>query len=84
MFSIEDYEQRVGANVRSIDLAQEVIEDVHRSLLNPLSVDEQADLLIAAEDLAESTFMLLYTVREMVWSERKGPASPENEEEHGK
>lgn len=80
MFSIEEYEQRVGANVRRIDLAQEVIEEVHRSLLNPLYVDEKADLLISAEALAESTFMLLYEIREMVWNSEGGPESPENEE----
>lgn len=69
MSNIEDYHERVGVNLRRLRLAHEVIDEVHTFLLDPLFPKERADLLIEAEDTAESAYRLMETVQQIVWNE---------------
>ena len=81
-FSIEAYVQKAESNQRKLKLTQEVVEEVHRSLVNPMTTEERADLLVQAEDLTESTFNLLHSIRGMVWEAQPKKEIPEIEEDH--
>ena len=69
MSNVENYHERVEVNLRRLKLAHEVIDEVHRLLLDPLFPKERADLLIEAEDTAESAYKLMESVQDIVWNE---------------
>jgi hypothetical protein len=46
------------------------MDEVHDNLVKPVYPDKRADLLIEAENLAESVFHLLEDIREMVWEDQ--------------
>jgi hypothetical protein len=71
MFSLEDYQEAVESNLRKIRLSELVVSEAHSNLVSPIYPEDKADLLIATEKLAESAFMLLEQVREMVWQDSK-------------
>jgi hypothetical protein len=71
MFSLEDYQEAVESNLRKIRLSELVVSEAHSNLVNPIYPEDKADLLIATEKLAESAFLLLEQVREMVWEDSK-------------
>ena len=79
MSQIENYHERVEVNLRRLRLAHEVIDEVHKSLLDPLFPQERADLLIEVESLAESAYILMQEVQDIVWDESLG--KPENHPE---
>lgn len=74
MRSFEEFEQQIESNQRKLLLCKMVVDEVNQELLSPLRVEERADLLIATEELAESTMELLMNVREMVWG-KNNPTS---------
>lgn len=78
MFSLEDYQEAVESNLRKIRLSELVVSEAHSNLINPIYPEDKADLLIATEKLAESAFMLLEQVREMVWEESNNQPSSES------
>lgn len=78
MFSLEDYQEAVESNLRKIRLSELVVSEAHSNLVNPIYPEDKADLLIATEKLAESAFMLLEQVREMVWEESNNQPSSES------
>lgn len=63
------FDQHINDNLRRLKLATDVVAEVHRALLDPLDPESQADLLLATEDLADTTLELLLTVRKIVWHE---------------
>ena len=63
------FDQHIRDNLRRIKLATDVVAEVHKSLLDPLDPESQADLLLATEDLADTTLELLLSVRKVVWNE---------------
>jgi hypothetical protein len=69
MSKIEDYHERVETNLRRLKLAHEVINEVHKQLLDPLFPQERADLLLEAEDTAESAYRLMESIQDIVWNE---------------
>jgi hypothetical protein len=71
MFSLEDYQEAVESNLRKIRLSELVVSEAHSNLVAPIYPEDKADLLIATEKLAESAFLLLEQVREMVWEDSK-------------
>lgn len=78
MFSLEDYQEAVESNLRKIRLSELVVSEAHSNLINPIYPEDKADLLIATEKLAESAFMLLEQVREIVWEDSKNQPSSES------
>jgi len=78
MFSLEDYQEAVESNLRKIRLSELVVSEAHSNLVVPIYPEDKADLLIATERLAESAFMLLEQVREIVWEESKNQPSSES------
>jgi hypothetical protein len=78
MFSLEDYQEAVESNLRKIRLSELVVSEAHSNLVNPIYPEDKADLLIATEKLAESAFMLLEQVREIVWEDSKNQPSSES------
>lgn len=78
MFDIDEYATRVETNLRRIRLANDVIEEVSKFLLDPIYPDDKADLLIAAEDLAQSSFFLMEEVQALVWGQSPAKTRPEN------
>jgi hypothetical protein len=67
MFDLDDYATRVETNLRRIRLAKDVVEEVSKYLLDPMYPDDKADLLIASEELAQSSFYLMEEVQSLVW-----------------
>jgi hypothetical protein len=63
------FDEHFANNLRRIKLAADVVAEVHRGLLEPLDPESQADLLLATEDLADTTLDLLIAVRSVVWNE---------------
>jgi hypothetical protein len=74
MESFDDYDQQVRDNLRRIRLCSQVVDQVHRELLDPFHPERRADLLLEAEELASVSFELLANVREIVWHENLKPA----------
>jgi len=54
-------------NVRRLQACAYTAEVVNRDLLAPTTPSQKADLLIAAENLAQSTFALVNEIRGMIW-----------------
>jgi hypothetical protein len=78
MFSLEDYQEAVESNLRKIRLSELVVSEAHSNLVVPIYPEDKADLLIATERLAESAFLLLEQVRDIVWEESKNQPSSES------
>ena len=76
-FNLDDYSARVETNLRRIRLAKDVVEEVNRFLIDPVYPDDKADLLIAAEELAQSSFYLMEAVQAVVWGEAPQKPKPE-------
>jgi hypothetical protein len=83
MFDLEDYATRVETNLRRINLAKDVIDEVNKYLLDPMYPDDKADLLIAAEELAQSSFYLMEEVQAIVWGTSPVKTNPETMESEG-
>jgi hypothetical protein len=79
MSNIDNYHERVEVNLRRLKLAHGVIDEVHKYLLDPLFPQERADLLIEVENLAETAYVLMQEVQDIVWHENLG--KPENHPE---
>jgi hypothetical protein len=69
MSNVDNYHERVEVNLRRLRLAHDVIDEVHKLLIDPLFAKERADLLIEAENTAESAYRLMESVQEIVWNE---------------
>jgi hypothetical protein len=66
---INDYQFEIEQNLRKVRLCRHVVEELHRTLINPIYPEDKADLLLATEDLLSSTFALMETVSEVVWQD---------------
>lgn len=76
MPSINDYQEAVEQNLRKIRLCRHVIDEVHRTLIEPLYPEDKADLLLATEYLLDSIVCLTDDVSTMVWQNQlKKPTS---------
>lgn len=74
--NVDNYHDRVEINLRRLKLAHDVIDEVHKFLVDPLFVQERADLLIASENAAESAYRLMEDVQRIVWNDSlKKPAN---------
>ena len=67
MSQINDYQEAVEQNLRKIRLCRHVIDEVHRTLIEPLYPEDKADLLLATEYLLDSIVCLTDEVSTMVW-----------------
>jgi hypothetical protein len=73
---INDYQEAVEQNLRKIRLCRHVIDEVHRTLIEPLYPEDKADLLLATEYLLDSIVCLTDDVSTMVWQNQlKKPTS---------
>jgi hypothetical protein len=54
-------------NVRRLEACAYTAEVVNRDLLVPTTPSQKADLLIAAENLVQSTYALVQEIRGMIW-----------------
>jgi hypothetical protein len=73
---INDYQEAVEQNLRKIKLCRHVIDEVHRTLIEPLYPEDKADLLLATEYLLDSIVCLTEDVSTMVWQNQlKKPTS---------
>ncbi len=76
MSQINDYQEAVEQNLRKIRLCRHVIDEVHRTLIEPLYPEDKADLLLATEYLLDSIVCLTDDVSTMVWQNQlKKPTS---------
>lgn len=75
---LDEYGFLVDANLRRIRLATAVINEVQDQLLDPLYPHAKADLLLQTEALADSTLILLESVRDLVWSTQLKDPSPDS------
>ncbi len=76
MSQINDYQEAVEQNLRKIKLCRHVIDEVHRTLIEPLYPEDKADLLLATEYLLDSIVCLTEDVSTMVWQNQlKKPTS---------
>lgn len=76
MSQINDYQEAVEQNLRKIRLCRHVIDEVHRTLIEPLYPEDKADLLLATEYLLDSIVCLTDDVSKMVWQNQlKKPTS---------
>ena len=71
--SSEAYLEAVETTLRRLALCTAAVREVRSQLVDPLSTDQRADLLIQTEDLMNETIMLTTEVRDLVW-----PGSPES------
>jgi hypothetical protein len=73
---LNDYQEAVEQNLRKIRLCRHVIDEVHRTLIEPLYPEDKADLLLATEYLLDSIVCLTDDVSTMVWQNQlKKPTS---------
>lgn len=76
MTSLNDYQETVDQNLRKIKLCRHVIDEAHRTLIDPIYPDDKADLLLATEDLLDAIVYLMEDVTTMVWNDQlKKPTS---------
>lgn len=76
MSQLNDYQEAVEQNLRKIRLCRHVIDEVHRTLIEPLYPEDKADLLLATEYLLDSIVCLTDDVSTMVWQNQlKKPTS---------
>jgi len=68
---IESYDHQVDINQRRLKLCFYAVEEVKKTLLEPIYPDQKADLLLASEDLCLATYELLELTRGLVWGESK-------------
>jgi hypothetical protein len=74
--SLNDYQETVDQNLRKIKLCRHVIDEAHRTLIDPIYPDDKADLLLATEDLLDAIVYLMEDVTAMVWNDQlKKPTS---------
>ena len=78
MAGLDEYGFLVDANLRRIRLATAVINEVQEQLLDPIYPHSKADLLLQTEALAEASFNLLESVREVVWANQYKDPSPDS------
>lgn len=74
MDSFDDYDKQVRDNLRKVKLCTNVLDEVQRNLIDPYATEQQADLLLAVEELTSVSFEILTAVRSMVWHENLKPA----------
>ena len=67
MPSINDYQESVEQTIRKIKLCHHVVNEVHRSLIEPIYPEDKADLLLATEALLDSIVCLTEDVSTIVW-----------------
>lgn len=65
----ESYDHQVDVNQRRLRLCFYAVEEVKKTLLEPIYPDQKADLLLASEDLCLATYELLELTRGLVWGE---------------
>lgn len=77
---IESYGHQVSVNQRRLRLCFYAIEEVKKTLLDPIYPDQKADLLLATEDLCLATYELLEQTRGIVWGDSELPPNEYEEE----
>ena len=65
----DSYAQAVEANARRLDLVIAAAQEVRLGLLDPLSIDQRADLLLAAEELHRESIILVGLARAIAWKD---------------
>lgn len=68
----ESYLEAVEATDRRLTLIVDAIHEVRQSVLDPMSADMRADLLLKAEELGLEANALLDEVRCVVWPRAMG------------
>jgi len=76
--SMNEYQEAVEQNLRKIRLCKHVVDEVHRTLLDPLYPEDKADLLLATEYLLDAIVCLTNDVAEMVWNDQLRKPTPES------
>jgi len=77
-FPINEYQEAVEQNLRKIRLCKNVVDEVHRHLIDPLYPEDKADLLLATEYLLDAVVCLTNDVSEMVWHDQLRKPTPES------
>jgi hypothetical protein len=74
--TFNEYQDAVEQNLRKIKLCRHVIDEAHRTLIDPIYPEDKADLLLATEDLLDSIVYLMEDVTAIVWHDQlKKPTS---------
>jgi hypothetical protein len=63
------HQEFVETNLRQIQLCTEVLEELTPQIIDPISADGRADLLLATEELAIEISKLYKKVYKIVWQE---------------
>jgi hypothetical protein len=70
------FQEALDLLIRRVDSSTYTIASVRESLFDPISQERRADLLIAAENLANEAMTLVMEVREIAWSQAPTPQPP--------
>ena len=75
------HKEHLDTNLQQIKLCSEVIEDLIPKVIDPISADGKADLLLATEDLTIEVARLYKKVYELVWQESPKMNQQDNQTE---
>lgn len=70
------YQEVLSRNLQRISACSHTISFVREELIDPISIDSRADLLLAVEDLVNEVMTLALDVRAMAWPDKE--AHPAN------
>ena len=75
--SLDDIQaKQIDAHLRQTRLCAIVIEDVLQDLIDPVTPDSRADLLLAAEQLALDAIRLVEQARAFAWQQQPAEIPP--------
>lgn len=72
---MNSYFEQVDDNLRRIKLVANLLAEIHTQIVDPLYPEARADLLLATEDLAETSLEILLDIRQLAWEDNKTPPS---------
>jgi hypothetical protein len=79
--ALSAYENAVEKTIDRLELCTLAVLEIHGNLVDPVSAEQRADLVLTTEELAVEIAQLLHTVREMVWGpDKKKDGQPSEED----
>jgi hypothetical protein len=69
------YLEALARNLQRISACSHTISVVREELVDPITIDRRADLLIAVEDLVNETMTLALEIRAMAWPDKEAHPS---------
>jgi hypothetical protein len=78
------FTEAVARNLQRVSACSHTIAIVREDLVDPVTTDHRADLLIAVEDLVNEVMTLALDVRAMTWPDKEAHPSytPDSDTQH--